>query len=75
MAKWSFRTFLKEQFTNGPPLHVKLTGRTVLVVGANAGIGFEAALHFAKMDPGRLILACRNEEKGTKAISGMPCSI
>ncbi|KAJ2914335.1 hypothetical protein MD484_g6085, partial [Candolleomyces efflorescens] len=44
-----------------------LSGQTVIVVGANTGLGFEAAKHFARMNPGRLILACRSKEKGAAA--------
>ncbi len=39
-----------------------------MIVGANTGIGLEAAKHFATMNPARLILGCRNEEKGRKAV-------
>lgn len=45
-----------------------LTGKTVMVLGANTGIGFEATKHFATMNPGRLILACRSESKGHAAV-------
>ena len=51
-----------------PVLHADLVGKTVIITGANAGIGFEAAKHFAKMSPARLILACRSEEKGLRAL-------
>lgn len=40
-----------------------LSAKTVLVVGANVGIGFEASKHFARMQPERLIIACRSESK------------
>ena len=53
-----------------PALYSDLTGKTVMVVGANTGIGFETAKHFAQMNPKRLILACRSEKKGLDAISG-----
>ncbi|KAG6826512.1 hypothetical protein H0H92_015524 [Tricholoma furcatifolium] len=39
-----------------------------MVTGANTGLGFEATKHFAAMNAGRLILACRNQEKGTSAV-------
>src|SRR3546814_6056186 len=43
------------------------TGRTFLITGANAGIGFEAARVLAARG-GRVILACRDESRATAAI-------
>lgn len=61
--------FFKDQWTKQKPvIHAELTGKTVVVIGANAGIGFEATKHFASMNPGRLILACRNQTKGQIAV-------
>ncbi|KAJ7483211.1 hypothetical protein FB451DRAFT_1438821 [Mycena latifolia] len=40
----------------------------LLVLGANIGIGLKATKHFAMMNPGRLILACRNQSKGQAAV-------
>ncbi|PBK65074.1 NAD(P)-binding protein, partial [Armillaria solidipes] len=54
-----------------PAVTVDLTGKTVVVVRANIGLWFEASKHIAGMDPERLILACRNEEKGKEAITGL----
>ncbi|KAH9969293.1 hypothetical protein BGW80DRAFT_1461768 [Lactifluus volemus] len=53
-----------------PVVHVDLTGKTVVVVGANVGLGFEAAKHFASMNPKRLVLACRSQQKGQAAVDG-----
>jgi retinol dehydrogenase 12 len=50
--------------------HVDLTGKTVVVIGANVGLGFEAAKHFASMNPKRLVLGCRSQEKGQAALQG-----
>ncbi|TEB37323.1 NAD(P)-binding protein [Coprinellus micaceus] len=36
---------------------------------APSWLGFEAAKHFVFQQPGRLILACRNEEKGAAAVT------
>ncbi|KAF9050575.1 short-chain dehydrogenase [Panaeolus papilionaceus] len=61
--------FLKEQLAKVPAApHEDLSGKTVIVVGANTGIGFEAAKHFASMKPGKLILACRDQKRGDDAL-------
>jgi NAD(P)-dependent dehydrogenase (short-subunit alcohol dehydrogenase family) len=43
------------------------TGRTAIVTGANTGIGYEAALMLAQQGA-RVVLACRNAEKGEAAV-------
>ncbi|KAJ6474691.1 hypothetical protein C8R47DRAFT_1022078 [Mycena vitilis] len=68
--RYTYWAFLKNQFTKQPPVaKADLTGKTVIVLGANTGLGFEATKHFAKMNPGRLILACRNQAKGQAALT------
>lgn len=71
MGRFSLSNFIREQWQKVQPVeHVDLTGKTVVVVGANVGLGFEAAKHFASMNPKRLVLGCRSEEKGQAAIQG-----
>ncbi|KAJ7893281.1 hypothetical protein B0H13DRAFT_2037540 [Mycena leptocephala] len=61
--------FVRDQFTTQQPVvKADLTGKTIIVLGANTGLGFEAAKHFATMNPGRLILACRNQNRGQAAV-------
>ncbi|KAJ7089873.1 hypothetical protein B0H15DRAFT_839583 [Mycena belliarum] len=65
----SFWSFVCNQWTTPKPvLTTDLAGKTVVVLGANTGIGFEATKHLARMNPGRLILACRNQTKGEAAL-------
>ncbi|KAJ6457409.1 hypothetical protein C8R47DRAFT_1247288 [Mycena vitilis] len=67
--RFSLWNFIVDQWRTQPPvLRADLTGKTVLVLGANTGLGFEAAKHFATMNPGRLILACRSQSKGQAAV-------
>ncbi|KAF5325783.1 hypothetical protein D9611_000443 [Ephemerocybe angulata] len=67
--KKSVAATIKDQYVkNGPVATADLSGKTVVVVGANTGLGFEATKHFASMNPGKLILACRSEERGKAAV-------
>ncbi|KAG5654210.1 hypothetical protein H0H81_006243 [Sphagnurus paluster] len=69
MGKMTILSFLWEQFSMVPPVTmVDLAGKTVVLIGANTGLGFEACKHFARMNPGRLIMACRKKQKGEAAI-------
>ncbi|KAJ7593815.1 hypothetical protein C8J56DRAFT_1043599 [Mycena floridula] len=51
-----------------PLVVADLTGKVVCVTGANTGLGFETAKHFARMNPEKLILTSRDQEKGDKAL-------
>ncbi|KAJ7673613.1 short-chain dehydrogenase [Mycena rosella] len=67
--RFTMRDFIKSQLAKpAPVVTADLTGKTVVVLGANTGLGFEATKHFAKMNPGRLILACRSETRGQAAL-------
>ena len=43
------------------------SGKTVLVTGANCGLGFEAALKFTSLGASTVILACRSAVRGEAA--------
>ena len=77
MGKLSITTWIRLQRRRRDPVRYKpgeLAGKTVLVIGGNGGIGFEACKHFAKMSPARLVIACRSRERGQTAIEGMSSS-
>ncbi|KAJ7471693.1 hypothetical protein B0H11DRAFT_1867417 [Mycena galericulata] len=64
-----YKERLRKQRAKQPPVvTADLTGKTVCILGANGGIGFETSKHFAKMNPARLIVACRSEAKGREAV-------
>ncbi|GAA5863120.1 hypothetical protein JCM8547_002804 [Rhodosporidiobolus lusitaniae] len=59
-----------ERFRGGNQIpDVNLSGRTVLITGANTGLGLEAAIHYARLSPARLILAVRTVSTGEEAAS------
>ncbi|KZV64273.1 NAD(P)-binding protein [Peniophora sp. CONT] len=68
MGRRSFARFVVEQWYAVPELEKQdLSEQTVLVVGANVGLGLEAAKHLARMGPGKLVLACRSIKKAEDA--------
>ncbi|KAI1608542.1 hypothetical protein EDD37DRAFT_653843 [Exophiala viscosa] len=46
---------------------VDFTGKTVVITGANTGLGLEAAKHIYSLNASHLILACRDLTKGEHA--------
>lgn len=67
---------MRDQMVKAPPvIQGNLAGKTVVVVGANGGIGYEAARHFALMNPDRLVLACRSRERGEAALRKLQSEI
>jgi len=46
---------------------IQLTGKNVIVTGANTGIGYITARELARWGA-RVILACRNQEKAEEAV-------
>lgn len=71
MARFTLIDMLRMQFTSSPPvMNEDLSDKTVIVIGANTGLGLETTRHFANMKPARLILGCRSKERGEEALRG-----
>lgn len=51
------------------------TMETVIITGANAGIGYRATEMLAQAGGYDLILACRNEAKGNEALEKLKSSV
>ncbi|KAI0197608.1 short-chain dehydrogenase/reductase [Astrocystis sublimbata] len=49
------------------PTHLSFKGKTVLVTGANTGMGYQAALKYAQLGASTLVLAVRDASKGEEA--------
>lgn len=68
-SEFTMEDFHKEHSATLPALQQQdLSGKVVIVTGANVGIGFETAKAIASMKPKKLILACRNSEKAQEAL-------
>ena len=67
--------FLYSQFFVTPQVPTTdCTGKTVIITGANVGLGKEAARHFTRLNVKKLIIACRSIEKGEAAKADIEAS-
>lgn len=63
-----FLTFLYAQFFLEPAYPTQpCTGKTIIITGANIGLGYEAARHFVRLGADKVILGVRSVEKGDAA--------
>ncbi|KAK0216887.1 hypothetical protein IW262DRAFT_155178 [Armillaria fumosa] len=70
MAPRTHEQFVADQKKPMPAVvTADLSGKTLVLIGANAGLGFEATKHFARMNPARLVLTARDERKGRQALA------
>ena len=46
----------------------KLTGKVIIITGANSGIGKVCVKELAKLKPAKIIMACRSKKRGMKAL-------
>ncbi|KAK8035340.1 hypothetical protein PG993_010335 [Apiospora rasikravindrae] len=59
--------FFVSQWTPLPYPATDCTDKVVIVTGGNVGLGLEAARHFTRLNAAKVIIACRNTEKGNAA--------
>lgn len=59
--------FIISQFTPLPPATASFEGQTLIVTGANTGLGLETARHFVRLGAEKVILAVRTLSKGEEA--------
>lgn len=62
-----FMSWLGAQFAALPYPTKSYSGQTVVVTGANVGLGLEAARHFVRLDAQKVIVAVRSRSKGEAA--------
>ncbi|KAL7798576.1 hypothetical protein V8C37DRAFT_368338 [Trichoderma ceciliae] len=53
------------------PSETSLSGKTIIITGGNAGLGYEAARQFLTLGASRVILACRSISRGQEAVSAL----
>lgn len=59
--------FISEKWAGVPQPTASFEGKTVIVTGANAGLGYEAALKFVALGAAKVILGVRSMSKGALA--------
>lgn len=59
--------FLRGQLSTPPQPDVDFSGRTVIVTGANSGLGLDAAKLLSSLNCSTIVLACRNLSKAQQA--------
>ncbi|TKA49972.1 hypothetical protein B0A49_13699 [Cryomyces minteri] len=64
---------LRGQMLQSPAIpSANLLGRTIIVTGANSGLGLDCAKHLVRLNVSRLIIACRDVNKGESAKKTIP---
>lgn len=65
--KPNFLPFIGEKWAGVPEPTARFEGKTIIITGANVGLGFEAALKFVALGASKVILAVRDVLKGAAA--------
>lgn len=59
--------FLREKWNGVPPPTATFAGKTIIITGANSGLGLESAVISTNLNAVKVILAVRNTAKGNAA--------
>jgi NAD(P)-dependent dehydrogenase (short-subunit alcohol dehydrogenase family) len=60
--------FIDRQFIHYPPIQTaSFQGKTIIVAGGSGGLGLAACKSLVNLGAERIIIACRNQEKGKTA--------
>jgi retinol dehydrogenase-12 len=71
----SFGDFMRTQLiTKIPKPSTSFASKSVVITGASGGIGLEAVKHIVALGAAKVILACRDMSKGTRAKSDVESS-
>ena len=52
-----------------------LSGKVIIITGANSGLGYESVIHLARHSPSKLYLCARTLEKYEAAIKGISAAV
>lgn len=69
MGKFIVSEFLCEQRKELPVASADISDKSILVVGANVGLGFEASVHLAQLRPKHLLVTARDATKCQQTIT------
>ena len=64
---WMPKFFYSQLFVTPTVPSNDLTGRTIIVTGANTGLGKEVVRHYVRLNAEKVIIACRSLDKGETA--------
>lgn len=69
LHQFIFGYLLPSQFFKTPPLPTaSFEGQTIIVTGANTGLGYEAVKHLLRLKASKIIIAVRTVKKGEAAV-------